>query len=102
MNVKPPVLPTYIKNIIISFDGTERLEVIPSDKPTVPIAEAVSNRQSASFIPSIPLIIKPLAIKSDIYIKKIALALRTIESSIRLFKTTVSFFRRKTENVEKM
>ena len=101
MNVKPPARPMNIKKTNMSFEGIDKLEVIPNDKPTVPMAEAVSNRQSLNLNPSIALITMPHRINIPRYIKKMALALRTMLLSIRRFITTVSFFLLNTEIVEK-
>lgn len=42
MIVSGPILPIYISNVIRSFPGKLRLEVIPMESPTVPNAEKAS------------------------------------------------------------
>lgn len=44
--VKPPILPKNIKKIKIQCDALDNVGVIPNVNPTVPMAEAASNRAS--------------------------------------------------------
>ena len=66
---------------------------MPSDSPTVPIAELVSNRQVSSGRSSTLLIMTPLVKNNTRYINKTAPALRTASSDILLLKHCTSFLR---------
>ena len=66
---------------------------MPSDSPTVPIAELVSNRQVSSGRFSTLLIMTPLVKNNTRYINKTAPALRTVSSDILLLKHCTSFLR---------
>ena len=59
ISVSPPTLPKNISPIKTILDTVPRAGVIPRVSPTVPIADADSNRQSASGRFSTPLIIRP-------------------------------------------
>ena len=71
--------------------------VIPRVRPTVPIAEPVSNKQVSRGKFSNLLIKMPLDRNKNIYINKIAPALRTASSGILLPKHSTSFFLENTE-----
>ena len=65
--VSAPTLPKNINTINIILETTPNNGVTPNDKPTVPIAEAVSNKLILSGISSIKLIIAPLKINNNKY-----------------------------------
>ena len=77
-----------------------KLGVIPSESPTVPIAEAVSNMAERTGTFSTLLIIIPLVRNNVMYISEIVAALRTVSVPILLPKKWVSSFFLKTENAE--
>ena len=52
-NVKPPILPTNIKNMRMYFDAVARLAVIPIELPTVAIAEATSKNTDLVLTPGV-------------------------------------------------
>ena len=58
-NVIPPILPININAVSIILDAVESVGVMPSESPTVPIADAVSYRQSSTGNPSIALMAIP-------------------------------------------
>ena len=93
MSVSPPTLPKNISIISITRDTADRPLVMPSDSPTVPIAELVSNRQVSSGRSSTLLIMTPLVKNNTRYINKTAPALRTVSSDILLLKHCTSFLR---------
>ena len=93
MSVSPPTLPKNISIISITRDTADRPLVMPSDSPTVPIAELVSNRQVSSGRFSTLLIMTPLVKNNTRYINKTAPALRTVSSDILLLKHCTSFLR---------
>ena len=93
MSVSPPTLPKNISIISITRDIADRPLVMPSDSPTVPIAELVSNRQVSSGRFSTLLIMTPLVKNNTRYINKTAPALRTVSSDILLLKHCTSFLR---------
>ena len=66
--------------------------VIPSDKPTVPIAEAVSNKQVSMGKSSSQLIAIPPAKNRVRYINKITAAFLIVSSVILLPKHSESYF----------
>ena len=70
--------------------------VIPKDKPTVPIAEAVSNRQVRIGRSSILLMSKPPVKNRIRYIIKIVEACATVSFDTRLLKKHGFYIRRKT------
>ena len=53
IKVNPPTLPKNIRQIKIIWETSPRSGVIPSDNPTVPIADAVSNKAVISGISSV-------------------------------------------------
>ena len=59
MRVRPPTRPMYIRKMSTPRETRPRLGVSPRERPTVPTAEAVSNRQSAKGSPSTELMMKP-------------------------------------------
>lgn len=78
--VIPPTRPRYIRAARISLDAVHSVGVTPRDNPTVPIADAVSKRQTVKGISSIMLITIPPDINIDVYSKKIVAALFTASS----------------------
>ena len=93
MSVSPPTLPKNISIISITRDRGDRPLVMPSDSPTVPIAELVSNRQVSSGRFSTLLIMIPLVKNNTRYINKTAPALQTASFHILLMKHCTSFLR---------
>ena len=77
-------------------DIWDRLPVIPNDRPTVPSAEADSNRQLRRGRCSILLMIMPQTKNTSPYMIRIATAFLTVSSEILLPKTCVLSFRRNT------
>lgn len=71
--------------------------VIPVERPTVPIAEAVSKRHSVKGRPSTKLMVTPLVKKRKRYIKTSAEAFFIISLSILLLNTVTSSFLLKTD-----
>ena len=78
IKVNPPTLPKNIRQIKIIWETSPRSGVIPSDNPTVPIADAVSNKAVISGISSVLLITIPPTRNKTIYIKKIVAADGTV------------------------
>ena len=79
------------------LDAAPRLGVIPSVSPTVPTAEAVSNRQVSIGSPSVRMITNAPKKNSTRYMSRIVDAFLTTASSIRRPKKWVCSFR---QNVE--
>ena len=92
-NVRPPTRPKNINNINISFDTTCNCGVMPSDNPTVPIAEAVSYKHGSNSSPSILQIITDPKRNNETYIIKMATELFTASlSTLRRNNSVSSFF----------
>ena len=87
----------YIKKIKRNRDKIPSCGVIPSVRPTVPIAEAVSNRQTSRGRFSIRLMINPPNMNKVRYIIRMVAAFRIVSSSTRRPKKWVCSLRRKTE-----
>lgn len=73
---------------------------MPSDRPTVPIADAVSNKHGRRGMFSMRLIIVPQPINIMIYIKNTVAAFLTASSGMRLLYKWACSFLLKTENAE--
>ncbi len=84
--VNPPTLPRNIRKIKIKWEMIPNSDVIPNDNPTVPIADAVSNRAVIKGILSMLLIIIPPVRNNVIYIKRIVAAFLIVLSEILLPK----------------
>ena len=92
-SVIPPTRPRYINTVSMSLEAVDSAGVVPSDKPTVPIADAVSNRHVVRGSSSIILIAIPPDMNIDVYSKKIVAALFTASSDTDLPKNCgCSFF----------
>ena len=95
MRVKPPTLPRYISIMSIICDAKLNFGVIPKVNPTVPIAEAVSNKLATNGNFSIVQIETPPMKKSVMYIITIVAALFITLSSILLPNAQTCSFRLK-------
>lgn len=95
--VRPPILPQNISTISIILENNPKPGVMPRVRPTVPIAEAVSNRQVRIGSPSAILIAIPPDKNNTRYIKSIATAFLTVSKEMRLPKHCGSAFLRNTD-----
>ena len=95
MRVKPPTLPRYISIMRIICDAKLNFGVIPKVNPTVPIADAVSNRLATNGNFSIVQIETPPIKKSVMYIITIVDAFFITLSSILLPNAQTFSFRLK-------
>lgn len=86
-SVIPPTRPRYINTVSMSLEAVDSAGVVPSDKPTVPIADAVSNRHVVRGSSSIILIAIPPDMNIDVYSKKIVAAL-LLRHRIPIFQKT--------------
>ena len=86
IRVSAPTLPRNISIIRIILETAPRAGVIPRVSPTVPTADAVSNRHSPIGRPSIRLIAAPPARKNETYIINTAAAFFVTDWSILLPK----------------
>ena len=84
----------------MNYETIPNCEVMPSESPTVPIADAVSNSDGSNGIFSRRLMIIPPPINSPIYSKKIVAALFTVSSDIHRLKKCVSSFLRNTDSAD--
>ena len=100
IKVSPPTLPKNIRRISIPRETSPRVLVIPSVKPTVPMAEAVSKRQLKRGKFSIWLIINPPVRNKIIYMIKMVAEFLTISSDILLPKARVFLRWRNTANAD--
>ena len=100
IKVNPPTLPKNIRQIKIIWETSPRSGVIPNDNPTVPIADAVSNKAVISGISSVLLITIPPTRNKTIYIKKIVAAFLIVSSGICLPKKLVCSFFQNTDNAD--
>ena len=82
ISVRPPTRPKNIRPIKIKRETVCSCGVSPKDRPTVPMAEAVSNRLSRIGCPSIRLITSPPARNSPRYIAKIVAAWEMVSLEI--------------------
>ena len=73
---------------------------MPSDSPTVPIADAVSNKHGISGRLSMRLIIVPQPMNRITYIMNIVAAFRTTSSGMRLLYKSACSFLLKTEKAD--
>ncbi|CAN4047882.1 RNA polymerase sigma factor sigV, partial [Dysosmobacter welbionis] len=96
ISVSPPTRPKNIRPIKIRRETVCSCGVSPKDRPTVPMAEAVSNRLSRIGCPSIRLITSPPARNSPRYIAKIVAAWEMVSLEIRRLKKCGYSLRRKT------
>ena len=86
-SVSPPTRPKNMRSIRITCENVLRFGVSPSERPTVPMAEAVSKMQVSMGTLSKILIMKaPKRVRFTYIIIRVA-ALLTVESSIRLSKS---------------
>ena len=83
ISVKPPIRPKNIRQINISLETRCSPGVIPSVRPTVPIADAVSDRQVRMGSSSTRLMTIPPSRNRDMYIRKTVTAFLTVSSAIR-------------------
>ena len=95
MTVSPPTLPRNIRTTRIICEAIPIYGVIPSVQPTVPTAEAVSNKQTPKGSPSIIQIAAALIKHSVIYREKTVVAVFTAEDSSLLPKHSGSSLRLK-------
>ena len=84
----------------MNCEAIPNCEVMPSESPTVPIADAVSNSDGSNGRFSMRLMIIPPLINSPIYSKKIVAALFTVSSDMRRLKKCVSSFLRNTDSAD--
>ena len=90
--VSPPTRPKNISKMRISRDIRLRPGVIPRDSPTVPMADAVSNRQVSIGSPSMLLITMPQVKNSTRYISRIVAAFLIVSSGTLRPKKCASSF----------
>lgn len=100
MIVRPPTLPKNIRIIKIKRETAPRSAVIPSESPTVPIADAVSKSAGRMGIHSTRLIIIAPNVKRNVYIRNIVAAIRTAPPEILRLKSWVFSFLRNTDMAE--
>ena len=98
--VSPPTRPKNIREIRIALDIEPSVGVIPSESPTVPIADEASKRQGIKESPSISLMTMPPERKRTRYIKSIAEAFFIAASATRLSKHSTSSLLLKTDIAE--
>ena len=90
--------PANIIAISITLDAAPSVGVIPIVSPTVPIAEADSNKHFCSGKPSIREIAAPPTKNTVKYIAVMVIAAFTVESSKRLADVVTSSFLRSTDS----
>ena len=86
ISVKPPIRPKNIRLMRINFEMRCNPGVIPRVRPTVPIAEAVSNRQVSIGRFSTRLMTILPSKNREMYIRNTVSAFFTVSSAIRLPK----------------
>ena len=94
--VSPPTRPKYMRKIKIILEAAEKRALPPRDRPTVPMAEAASNKASISGTASMQQIKIPPVRNSRMYKRKMAQALWRAESWTRRPKHWALRRRRKT------
>ena len=90
-SVSPPTRPKNINRIKIICEAVPSPLVMPSEIPTVPMAEAVSNKASFSPTPSNAHKSIPHVKNRMTYIAVIAMIFKSVSSPIRLLKHSILF-----------